>query len=276
LGGQTLHSFTSISPGMPNDPKVISQYIRQSPWRMNKYANTNILIMDESSMVDPMYFNLFQQVFSTLHNKRRGSRQRSDSHKPFSSLQIIITGDFFQLPPINQPFATAKDDRKLDELRTLMNKNTFAKTDKPIITYLFDSPAWKLMRVGQKDGLQVRYLTQVFRQSDMSFVAALDRLRMGTCDDETWKLLSQCSRPLTAPIAISDNGSLSMSADIAPTPVSSELPPLPPLEEIARTLSSMYVDKHVRLKRGAQVILIKNLNVRKGLVNGSRGVITGF
>jgi ATP-dependent DNA helicase PIF1 len=66
--------------------------IRKNVKSKQKWLRTKVLIIDEVSMIDGDLFDKLEQIARTLRNNGR----------PFGGIQLIITGDFFQLPPVGQ------------------------------------------------------------------------------------------------------------------------------------------------------------------------------
>uniref|UniRef100_A0A1I7XAU8 ATP-dependent DNA helicase n=1 Tax=Heterorhabditis bacteriophora TaxID=37862 RepID=A0A1I7XAU8_HETBA len=148
LGGVTLHSFAGIGVGglstkqslrIANSKKNI---IKQ--WRMCSH-----LIIDEISMVDAEYFTNIEYRNNKFHQVARSIR---GDNRPFGGIQLIITGDFLQLPPVV---------KNTEELK-----------------FCFESPAWN--RSIQK----IIILEQVQRQTDRKFISILQQIRMGRCNQE--------------------------------------------------------------------------------------------
>ena len=96
-------------------------------------------------------------------------RKLKKKSSPFGGIQLFVTGDFFQLPPVS----------KGNELKK----------------FAFEAPVWSSCFQIQIE------LTEVFRQSDSSFVALLNEIRRGHCSLETVEELRKCS---TCPLA--ENG----------------------------------------------------------------------
>jgi ATP-dependent DNA helicase PIF1 len=89
IGGMTLHSFSGIGLGK-EDVGTLIKKIRRNPKAKNRWLRTKILIMDEVSMVDGDLFDKLSQIGRTIRNNGR----------PWGGIQLVITGDFFQLPPV--------------------------------------------------------------------------------------------------------------------------------------------------------------------------------
>lgn len=89
IGGMTLHSFSGIGLGK-EDVQTLVKKIRRNPKAKNRWLRTKTLIMDEVSMVDGDLFDKLSQIGRTIRNNGR----------PWGGIQLVITGDFFQLPPV--------------------------------------------------------------------------------------------------------------------------------------------------------------------------------
>lgn len=89
IGGMTLHSFSGIGLGK-EDVQTLIKKIRRNPKAKNRWLRTKTLIMDEVSMVDGDLFDKLSQIGRTIRNNGR----------PWGGIQLVITGDFFQLPPV--------------------------------------------------------------------------------------------------------------------------------------------------------------------------------
>jgi len=90
IGGQTIHSFAGL--GIDKDPfdtRNISPMIRSKRKRLRE---VDVLIIDEISML-PAY--IFEKLDAVLRWARLNDR-------PFGGVQLILTGDFLQLPPVSK------------------------------------------------------------------------------------------------------------------------------------------------------------------------------
>lgn len=125
IGGSTLHSFAGIGLGKDDVPALVKK-IRRNPKAKNRWLKTKTLIIDEISMVDGDLFDKLSQV----------GRQIRANGRPWGGIQLVITGDFFQLPPV-------PDDNNQRDVK-----------------FAFDAATWS-MSIDHTIGL-----TQVFRQKD--------------------------------------------------------------------------------------------------------------
>lgn len=123
VGGVTLHSFGGIGLGKESVPELVRK-IKRNPKAKNRWMRTKILVVDEISMVDGDLFDKLEAIARNIRNNGR----------PFGGIQLVITGDFFQLPPVPD----------------------YGKTSK----FAFDAATWNTS-IEHTIGL-----TQVFRQRD--------------------------------------------------------------------------------------------------------------
>jgi ATP-dependent DNA helicase PIF1 len=89
IGGVTLHSFGGIGLGKEDVPTLVKK-IKRNAKAKNRWIRTKVLIIDEISMVDGDLFDKLEGIARALRNNGR----------PFGGIQLVITGDFFQLPPV--------------------------------------------------------------------------------------------------------------------------------------------------------------------------------
>ena len=89
IGGVTLHSFAGIGLGKET-PEELVKKIKRNPKAKNRWLRTRILIIDEISMVDSSLFDKLETIARAIRNNGR----------PFGGIQLVVTGDFFQLPPV--------------------------------------------------------------------------------------------------------------------------------------------------------------------------------
>ncbi|KAF4828109.1 ATP-dependent DNA helicase PIF1 [Colletotrichum tropicale] len=244
IGGQTLHSFSGIGLGK-EDVQTLVKKIRRNPKAKNRWLRTKTLIMDEVSMVDGELFDKLSQIGRTIRN----------NGKPWGGIQLVVTGDFFQLPPV--PDGDKSRDAK----------------------FAFEAATWNTA-IDHTIGL-----TQVFRQRDPVFANMLNEMRLGRISEQT----VQAFRKLTRPI-VSDDG-LEVT-ELFPTRWEVEnsnqarlrnLPGKPYRYDASdggdanvrdKLLQNMMAPKTIELKVGAQVMLIKNMD--DTLVNGSLGKVVKF
>lgn len=243
IGGITLHSFSGIGLGKEPANQLVKK-IRRNPKAKQRWMRTKCLVIDEISMVDGQLFDKLSQIGRTIRNNGR----------PWGGIQLIITGDFLQLPPV-------PDGEQRESV------------------FAFDASTWETS-IDHTIGL-----TQVFRQKDPEFANMLNEMRIGTITDKTVNAFKALSRPLSFNDGIE-------GAQLYPTRMQveasnerrlRELPGEPRRFDAVDTgdpmvrdklLVNMMAPKGIVLKVGAQVMLIKNLD--ETLVNGSLGTVVDF
>jgi len=258
-GGKTLHSFAGIGYGDMTKDEV-AQHAKTKKWLQAIYRRTDTLLVDEISMIQPLYFEKVELV-------ARISRRNNVA---FGGMQVILVGDFGQLPYVQ------KED-----------------SDKQV--FLFETELWKAL------DLEIFLLTKVHRQqSDVEFVELLQRVRVGqiTPDDEA-RLKGKVHDPLREMKArgILPTRLFSLNKDVDNLN-ETELKKLPG-EAIKYQMTTgmvggegcdpetirkkrLFLTKNcnaaaeLELKYGAQVILTVNYAPDSRLMNGSRGVVVGF
>ena len=153
IKGDTIHSFFRFKPKILDDSDIKIVYD-------DKYKNIDTIIIDEFSMVNA---NLFDAI--NLQMRANGK----DGTKPFGGAQIIMFGDFFQLPPV-----VTKDEVAM----------FFAKE--------YGSP-WFFSSKSYKDSdlkFRVIELQQNHRQGNTEFAQILDHMRLGQQTDDELKMIN--------------------------------------------------------------------------------------
>lgn len=224
IGGQTIHSFAGIDiAGKPTqDPN------KAQNWR----GKLRTVVIDEVSMMDACVFDLLDAI---------GRKARGNADNPFGGVQVILCGDFLQLPPVKGAFC-------------------------------FKSQAWTSLNP------TIFMLTVPFRQNDEQFFRILEQMRIGKCEDTTAALLCNNKAQTSPGIEPTD---LFATNDGAEHQNTQELTKLEGELHIFNAtdvgrVSQTHVPQTLSLKINAQVVLLRNLDMRRGLVNGSRGVVVGF
>lgn len=196
-------------------------------------------------MVDGELFDKLSQIGRTIRNNGR----------PWGGIQLIVTGDFFQLPPV--PDASKGRDAQ----------------------FAFDAATWDTS-IDHTIGL-----TQVFRQRDPEFANMLNEMRLGKVSDDTVRAFKALDRPLKFadgidlaelfPLRAQVEGSNERRLRDLPGPIH-RFEAVDTGEEAIKDklLANMMAPKAIELKEDAQVMLIKNLD--ETLVNGSLGKVIGF
>lgn len=266
IGGVTVHSFAGIGitqqDGIGNMQRYLAARICNSKVSSQRWRDTEVLVIDEISMLAPDLFDQLEAVARQVRKRR----------EPFGGLQLILCGDFLQLPPV-------EDDA----------------SQPGGWSFCFQTPAWG--RCNLTTGTVI--LREPVRQAgDPAFVVALNAVRTGRCPDE---LLEQLRRHGVGRKPPPDGDVLPTKLYSANRDVDSENAArlreireaevvypandtfstragtegaVPKREQVKLTeMLNKKVPSELRLKRRAQVILLKKQQGEPSLVNGSRGVV---
>ncbi|KUI57461.1 ATP-dependent DNA helicase PIF1 [Cytospora mali] len=197
-------------------------------------------------MVDGQFFDLLAALAVAL---------RSKTNRPFGGIQLVVTGDFFQLPPVTQ---SGKD-----------------------VFFAFQSDAWK------ESIEKTVTLTKVFRQKENHFVELLNELRRGDITPAAKQALTRLSRPLPQDDGLLPTELFPLRSEVdranaarmvaldgqAHEFKARDSGPAAPAKR-QKLLENMMAVKSLELKVESQVMLVKN--VSDTLVNGSVGKVLGF
>lgn len=89
VGGVTLHSFAGIGLGKEPVADLVKK-IKRNAKAKTRWLRTKVLVIDEISMVDGELFDKLEAIARIIRNNGRA----------FGGIQLVVTGDFFQLPPV--------------------------------------------------------------------------------------------------------------------------------------------------------------------------------
>ena len=242
LGGQTIHSFFSLGIRDQVDEEFLDSLLKKKNLQ-TRFATLIVLIIDEVSMISPAIFTAMDIIL-------KGFKK---SALAFGGVQVILSGDFFQLPPVAR--------------------------NNPSKRFAWQSPCWREL------DLRTCYLEKKFRQDDDDIIHILDEIRSGLITQKTHDLLEsrfhqELSIEFTPTKLYTHNIDVDrinlQELDALPSPAhifkSENTGSKANIEKIFKT---SLVLEDMTLKKNAIVIFIKN-NQELGYVNGTTGMVTGF
>ncbi|RMZ05587.1 hypothetical protein D0862_04901 [Hortaea werneckii] len=182
--GETYYTWAGWLPDSKKKPieRLTSEAHSEKRWK--RLNETDVLVIDEISMLENHQFERLDQVSRSARAPSKDSSnpgkyhvgpQRSvhDPSLPFGGIQVIVTGDFCQLPPV-LPFATCypcgRELSERGEKYCSHCRHGFEKEDQ----WAFRSAAWEAC-----DFVNIE-LTEIHRQSDPTFIDILRTLRSGS------------------------------------------------------------------------------------------------
>ena len=238
IGGMTIHSWSGMGIRDTLTDEDIDVIVSRE-YLAKRFAKTNILIIDEISMLSGVF----------LANLDRLLRSTRFSQEPFGGIQVVLVGDFFQLPPVSR----GND-----------------------IDFAFEDPVWRTLR------LAICVLDVQYRQWEDSLLTILNEIRSWDMSQESFSLLD--SRNIR--VETEDHTELftrNISVDSYNTQRLNAIHD----DTFVFEMQSKWAEKLVEalkkwclapetliLKKWARVMFVKN-NFEAGYVNGSIGHVVG-
>jgi ATP-dependent DNA helicase PIF1 len=268
---KTLHSWAGIGLGQgsfeDNLNKIMNNQFKRKMWK-----NIDILVVDEVSMLSLKLFNMLNKIGMSVRKNK----------EPFGGIQVIFSGDFYQLPPIP-------------------NKNEDIS-----VQFCFESDEWKKTF----DIDNHINLVKIFRQSDEAFSNILNEIRTGKIKSSTNKLLlNHVGRkiepnliakpiklyPLRSNVDYINNYEMNLLDVEAKDYELEYIDNMAGLSEkdkkirakfsenevkfeLDQIMANLNCDKIVTLKVGAQVMCTVNKEIAPNIIlcNGSQGIVTNL
>lgn len=250
IGGQTIHSWAGL--GIDTAPFNSKKLPNQFWSRRDALKYADVLIIDEISML-PAW--LFEKLDATLKYARR-------NQKPFGGIQLVLLGDFLQLPPVS-----GRDDSDLN-------------TD-----YAIKSESWK------SADIRYCYMDKTHRATDPKLKYLLHKISTDAVDEKTEQLthsrvggysMKDPKKTYTTLFTTNKNVDTYNKAELDKNP--NRLVKLRGITSgTAKNIEKLYktnnILEEIELKVGATVMLTSNTrNEQSGILyaNGSIGVIETF
>ena len=252
LNGMTLHSWCGMGILCELNDKELKRILKKKNLQ-KRLRKSKVLIIDEISMLSAKHLDIASEIV----------RMFRQSWEPFGGMQVVLSGDFFQLPPVGN-----KNDRKTR-------------------LFAYHSRAWKELKP------KICYLTEQHRQTDKEYLTVLEAIRTNSVDEGIRSLLQ---KRIDVSLRTSPSASLRVrsectklythNADIDAINTR-ELQKLPGEERIFHMSStgpavlvealhrSCLAPEELALKKGAFVMFVRN-NFEQGFINGTLGVVDGF
>lgn len=243
MNGTTIHSWSGLGVKEEFTEKDMGDLLKKR-YLKKRFRTTNVLIIDEVSMLHSFQFDIVDRICQAF----------KENSAPFGGMQIVCSGDFFQLPPVQ------KDGNNEPQFVT-------------------SSRAW------YNTSLKICYLQEQHRHADYRLSTILNNIRDNNISDESLRLLS--SREYKE-ISSKDIPTKLYTHNIDVDAINNmELDKInkkeflyhmhssgrPNLVEFLK--KSCLAPEKLVLKKGALVMFVKN-NFNKGYVNGTLGRVIKF
>ena len=262
---KTLHSWAGIGLGSGSNEEIIKKILNNS-FKKKIWKQIDILIIDEVSMMSKKLFDLLDNI---------GKHVRK-SVKPFGGIQLVFSGDFYQLPPVGN------------------------KDEPETIQFCFESDQWSNTFPLEN---QVQ-LTVIFRQQDPVYASILNQIRNGVIKKSSCKKLQEyVNRPLPKDfrptklyptrskvdminqyemnqlVVDSTEYKMKIMMNIPMTEkeqiIRRQYSPEQVETELKYMQSNLLCENIIHIKVGAQVMCIINMDLPDGqmICNGSQGIV---
>ena len=242
IGGMTIHSWSGI--GIADHLSEYEAMMIAARTKIRKrLAHARVLIIDEVSMLSAATLSMVDAV----------CRHGREIDMPFGGLQVVLVGDFFQLPPIARAGARAAFACAADAWRVL----------NPVVCYLGeqyrqDDPQYlELLSALRANRFGAAHRARIFERSCVLADAPADVPKLFSHNMDVDRINDARLKQLPGAAAIFAMESFGPAALI---------------EVLKRNCLS---PESLALKKGAAVMCTKN-NPPAGFVNGTLGVVADF
>jgi len=263
IKGQTLHSFLGIGLGNDKVDNIYEKIKEKNKKKFNELKNLDTLIIDEISMMNDSFFEKVSKLLSKIKN----------NDKPFGDIRLILIGDFYQLPPmdgeycfksklwniinmttveLNEPMRQ-KDDILFQKLLNNIRKGKITETNYNILKKLNETDFSKIIPTKiyclKKDvnDINNNYFNKLIRKNN--------KLKKNEVEKFIESNIIECMPHYETSI---ENDNISQ------------------VYKYCIVSNDKYINKHeyeVSLIKGAEVMITRNINIEKELVNGKKGKI---
>lgn len=245
---KTLHSFAGINLAKGENSDIIEK-IKKKRNIVKNWKNIDCLIIDEVSMLSKRILELLNDLAKTIRK----------NNKLMGGIQVIFSGDFYQLPPVSGEEFCFKSD-------------LWHQLFTPDCHIIYD---------------------KIFRQNDTNFQNILNQIRVGKLDENSKNILQNLAEkpnlkgvelyPIKSLVnninktqysKLNNNEycfNISIKNNCANT-----IKPLNIQNEIKNLIQTSSWEDKIYLKKNSMVMCTSNIDVANGICNGSQGEILDF
>ena len=283
---KTVHSWAGIGLAAAPNAEIVKK-IAANKYKKSNWTANDILIVDEVSMMSLKLFDLLNSI-----GKQVRKMNASNANPAFGGLQLVFSGDFYQLPPVgNTPdtsaFCFESADWRTTFPCTIQLKTIFRQTDKTYTKILNQVRVGKLYK-SSLDCLLTHVnkpLPESFkptillpRRKDADLINATEMAKL-TGETKTYNLNRAQEIDLSA---LQQNNKWQTKKQRCGENVADEIQTN---MEYTFLVNNIMADEELVLKVGAQVMCIANidtglaaegLDTNKMIVNGSQGIVVDF
>ena len=270
----TLHAFAGIGLATGSIEQVVDKVLKNRYKRQN-WKKIDLLIVDEVSMLSLKIFKILDMI---------GRKIKKKLNIPFGGIQLIFSGDFYQLPPVGD------------------------EDDPQSVQFCFETSLWDETFAPETNQL---VLTKIHRQTEPKYIKILNNIRVGKITTSTITTLTECTKKTylndeTRPTILlprrrdadkinynelnkldertekTYNTTQVLEVDISLTAKENQNLALFTHQEKEHEINylreNIMAEKQIKLRIGTVVMCIANLNLEgpRPIVNGSQGIIIEY
>lgn len=258
---KTIHSWSGVGLANGTIEQLIAK-IKGNKYSKKMWRETQILIVDEVSMLSLKLFDILNQIGKSVRGNSRA----------FGGIQLIMSGDFYQLPPVGN------------------------KEDPDSMRFCFESNDWNSVF---HRNCQIQ-LVKIFRQNEECYSSLLNQVREGRIKRKSVEILqSRVAREIDKSVVITklyptknkvDAINASQMSALSGEEKTFELKFKKDTDvkcseqevsyELDYLANNLLCDRSVKLKIGSQVMCVVNIQAERGcgleVCNGSQGIVTRY
>ncbi len=242
MNGQTIHSWSGMGiMDVFNEEEYAK--LKKRHYHKQRFAGVSVLVIDEISMLHAHQLDIVNSI----------CKKFKDPFLPFGGLQVVLCGDFFQLPPV------AKYGQEAH--------------------FVIESEAWVEL------DLKICYLEEQHRQEDRQMLKILADIRNRSCDEKTLEMIrsrenKNIKNSITPTKLFTHNVNVDAINDLELKKINelgkSFHMKVSGIEQLAESVKKgCLAPETLILKKEAVVMFVKN-NFERGYVNGTLGKVLGF
>ena len=243
MGGITIHAWSGIGIRDYMTEQDIEELAEKDSTR-RKIEAAKVLIIDEISMLHHFRLDMVDKITKHIRN----------NPAPFGGLQVILCGDFFQLPPVSR------------------------QGEEPAM-FAYHSRSWK------EANFITCYLEEQYRQNDQVYLRVLNAMRAADVTDDIIGILrgrmtrlnSKSPSPILPTRLYSHNANVDEENNIELGRLAGQafeyvMNSAGNKKLIEALKKSCLAPESLKIKKGARIMFVKN-NFEKGYANGTLGTV---
>lgn len=265
IGGYTIHSWSGIVFNKTNEETIqrIIKKISKKSRDVKKIKNTDLLIIDEISMLGGTYLEVMDYIFKSIRN----------SKEVFGGMRVLFTGDFLQLPPINDVYAFQS---------VVWNEINLVTLDLTV-PKRFDDPDYAelLLRIRRgeqtyNDILKLEERHEAYKNLDKNKLDDCTILMSKKKEVNDFNINKLAMMDGVEEILISKDRTI-YCEDTSLLSLAN-IDEYPEVENVGEEEYDKYfmAPKYLKLKINCKIMVIQNIDQDLGVVNGARGTFLGF